>query len=175
MNAALPSTFSGRLRRALRHATTTSAAGRRAFPPATLAAIEAAIGEGEKLHRAEVRLIVEPALSFGAAFGNLANRERARALFAQYGVWDTEENCGVLIYVNLAAHQVDIVADRNVGRKVAEADWQAVCATMTQGFRQGEFHQSTLAALAQLNAILARHFPADGSRPNQLSNEAVIL
>jgi uncharacterized membrane protein len=46
---------------------------------------------------------------------------------------------------------------------------------MTQGFAQGEFHNSTLAALAQLNALLTQHFPANGTRPNQLPNEALIL
>ncbi|UTY56019.1 TPM domain-containing protein [Massilia sp. erpn] len=171
----LPTSFAGRCRRALRHLLTGSASGKRCFPPATLAAIEQAIGEGEKLHRAEVRLIVEAALDAGAAFRNVSNRERARTLFAQYGIWDTEENCGVLIYVNLAAHEVDIVADRNVGRQVPEQDWQAICGTMTQGFAQGDFHHSTLAALQQLNDILHKLFPADGTRPNQLPNDALIL
>jgi len=171
----LPDTFMDRCRRAFRHLLTGASEGRRCFPPATLAAIAAAITEGETRHRAEVRLIVEPALTFGAAFDNVSNRDRARALFAQYGVWDTEENCGVLIYVNLAARAVDIVADRNVGRLVSDSDWQAVCRTMTAGFARGDFHDSTLAALGQLADLLQRHFPADGVRPNQLPNEAVIL
>jgi len=167
--------FMTRLRRGLRHATTGAGAGRRHFPAETLAAIAAAIGAGERRHRAEVRLIVEPALPFGAAFGGVQNRDRARALFAEYGVWDTEENCGVLIYVNLADHAVDIVADRHVGRLVADAEWQAVCRTMTQAYQQGDFHAGTIAALDQLADLLARHFPDDGTRRNQLSDEAVIL
>ncbi len=171
----LPNTFTGRLRRALRHLFTGASKGRQCFPPKTLEAIAATIAEGEKRHRAEVRLIVEPALGFDAALANVTNRERARALFAEYGVWDTEENCGVLIYVNLAAREVDIVADRNVGRLIADTEWQAICRKMTAGFAQGDFHASTLAALNQLADLLQRHFPADGSRPNQLSNEAVIL
>ncbi|MBJ7311834.1 TPM domain-containing protein [Rugamonas sp. CCM 8940] len=165
----------GRCARAWRHLCSTTGAGRRAFPPATLAAIEAAIQAGERQHRAEIRLIVEAALPLAAAFDNVSNRARARQLFAQYGVWDTEENCGVLVYINLAEHAVDIVADRNVGRLVAAADWQAVCARLTEGFARGDFHASTLAALAQLNALLQRHFPADGPRPNQLPNDAIIL
>jgi uncharacterized membrane protein len=171
----LPSTFAGRVKRAMRHATTGAGKGRRCFPPATLQAIEQAIARGEQKHRAEVRLIVEPSLSAGAALRGLGNRERARMLFAEYGVWDTEENCGVLIYVNLAERAVDIVADRHVGRLVGDTEWQTICQTMTQGFAQGEFHNSTLSALEQLNTLLIRHYPNDGSRPNQLPNEAVIL
>ncbi|MES2077006.1 MAG: TPM domain-containing protein [Pseudomonadota bacterium] len=168
MNVPIKTTLAGRCARAWRHLRSSTGAGRRAFPPATLAAIEAAIGAGEQRHRAEIRLIVEAALPLAAAFDNVSNRARARQLFAQYGLWDTEENCGVLVYINLAEQAVDIVADRN-------ADWQEVCARLTGGFARGDFHHSTLAALEQLNALLQQHFPADGARPNQLPNDAIIL
>lgn len=165
------STFS----RLIKHLCTTTAAGKRAFPEATLKAIEDAITEGEKHHRAEVRVVVEPALGLQAVLAGAPPRERARELFAQYGVWDTEENCGVLVYINMADHQVEIVADRGVGKIVAAQDWQAVCRTMTQGFARGDYHNSTLAALAQLNALLQEHYPDDGSTRNQLANHPVML
>lgn len=161
--------------RLIKHLSTTTASGRRAFPEATLKAIEEAITEGEKRHRAEVRVIVEPALSALAVLNRMSARERARELFAHYGIWDTEENCGVLVYINLADHQVEIVADRGVGRTIAAQDWQAICRTMTQGFARGDYHNSTLAALAQLNALLQKHYPDDGSTRNQLVNRPVIL
>jgi len=173
--AVLPSSFGGRCKRALKHALSTRAAARKAFPTATLQAIEEAIARGEHSHSAEVRLIVEPALGLEAAFNNVSNRERALALFAQYGIWDTEENCGVLIYINLAERQVDIVADRNVGRRVEAPEWQAICQTMTQGFAGGDYHHSTLAALATLNDLLSRHFPPRDGRPNQLPNAAIVI
>ena len=172
---ALPTSFFGRCKRALRHMRHGSAHGKQLFPPATLAAIEQAITQGEQRHRAEIRLIIEPGLDARAAFNNTSNRQRARALFAQYGVWDTEENCGVLIYINLAAREVDIVADRHVSRLVPETDWQTICRTMTSGFALGDYHAATLSALEQLNTLLARHYPADGKRPNQLPNDALIL
>lgn len=172
---ALPGSFGGRCKRALKHGLTSGAAARKAFPSATLQAIEEAIARGEQLHSAEVRLIVEPALGLEAAFKNVSNRERALALFAQYGIWDTEENCGVLIYINLAERQVDIVVDRNVGRRIEAAEWQAICQTMTQGFANGDYHNSTLAALDTLNDLLSRHFPPRDGRPNQLPNAAIVI
>ncbi len=120
-------------------------------------------------------MIVEPALSAQAVLNHMTPRDRARELFAQYGVWDTEENCGVLVYINLADHQVEIVADRGVGRVVAAQDWQEVCRTMTQGFARGDYHHSTLAALTQINALLQEHYPDDGSTHDQLSNYPVML
>ena len=164
-----------RIARMLRHWKSSAAVGRRAFPKATLDAVASAITEGEQTHRGELRLIVESAMPFDALWAGLSNRQRALALFAEYGVWDTEDNCGVLIYVNLAEHKVDIVADRNVGRKVDTETWQAICRTMTDGFARGNFHDSTLAAVAQVNALLRQHFPANGARPNELPDHPIML
>jgi uncharacterized membrane protein len=161
--------------RLLKHICTTDAAGRRAFPPSSLKAIEQAIAGGEKSHRAEVRVVIEASLSAQAVLQGQTPRDRARILFAHYGVWDTEENCGVLIYINLADRQVEIVADRGVGKAVGAAEWQALCKSMTQGFASGEFEQSTIAALAQLNALLQKLYPDDGSTRNELPDHPLMI
>ncbi|HYD78714.1 MAG TPA: TPM domain-containing protein [Paucimonas sp.] len=164
-----------RLQRLLRHLTTTRFNGRRAFPPHTLKAIQAAIADGERCHRAEVRLIIEAALPLGALLENMPSRGRAHELFSRYRIWDTEENCGILIYINLADHKVEIVADRTVGRALNASEWQAACRTMTEGFHRGEFHDSAVAGVRQLNELLAKNFPADGSQANQLSDRPLVL
>ena len=167
--------FLERIGRTLRHLVATKAKGRRAFPPDTLKTIAEAITAGEQRHRGELRLVVENALPFDAAWTGVANRQRALALFAEYGVWDTEDNCGVLLYVNLAERKVDIVADRNIGRKIDAATWQAVCQTMTQAYARGDFHDGTLAAVDQVNALLREHFPANGARSNELPDQPLML
>ena len=161
--------------RLIKHGFMTASSGKRAFPPATLKAIETAIAHGETLHRAEVRLIVEHSLHASAVLRRMTPRKRALDLFAKYRIWDTEENCGILIYLNLADRKAEIIADRGVNNLIGSADWQAVCKTMTQGFAQGEFHRSVLAALAQLNDLLGTHFPANGAHSNQLSDKPILL
>lgn len=164
-----------RIRRVLRHMGSSAAEARRAFPPQSLADIADAIGKGEQTHRGEVRLIVEKAMPLDAVWEGMTNRQRAVALFADYGVWDTEDNCGVLIYVNLAEHKIDIVADRGISRKIDHATWQAVCETMTAGFKRGEFHDSTLAAIGRVNELLRTHFPAEGGDRNELPDHPIML
>jgi len=166
---------SGRFRRALRHWLSTRNEAERAFPSASLSAIADAIAAGERSHRGEVRLVIEKSLPVSAAWSGVTNRQRAIALFADYGIWDTEDNCGVLIYVNLADRKVDIVADRGIDRKIDAATWQAVCNTMTQGFARGDFHGATLAAVEQVNELLRRHFPSNGARPNELPDHPLML
>lgn len=168
-------TFSERLTRRWRHLLSTAAMGRNMFPQEALANIGTAITAGEQRHRGEVRLIVENAMPAEAIWSDVSNRQRAIALFAEYGVWDTEDNCGVLIYVNLAERKVDIVADRHIGRKIDAATWQQVCGIMTQGFAKGDFEASTRTAVEQVNALLEQHFPAAGARANELPDRPLVL
>lgn len=164
-----------RFSRLCKHLFTTDGAGRRIFPAATLAEIEKAIAAGEQTHRAEIGCIIEPSLSMDEVWSGMSARQRAIELFSLHRIWDTEENCGVLVYINLADHKVEIIADRSIERLVQKERWHAICHTMTHAFARGHYHDGVLAALEQINGLLAEHFPATGERPNQLSNRPVIL
>ncbi|MDP5008338.1 MAG: TPM domain-containing protein [Glaciimonas sp.] len=163
------------IQRLWRHLTTTRGDARRAFPEATLKAIQAKIAEGEVTHRSEVRVILESSLNLQAVLNNVTSRHRAQELFSRYRVWDTEENIGVLLYVELADHKVEIVADRAVGRAIKKHEWQTVCNTMTQEFANGMYHDSTLAALDQLNSLLTQHFPDQKGKRNEMSDRPIVL
>jgi uncharacterized membrane protein len=167
--------LAGQFKRALRHARSSKTEASRMFPVETLRAIGEAITAGEQTHRGEVRLIVERALPLDAAWSGVEVRRRALALFAEHAIWDTEENCGVLLYVNLAERKVEIVADRGINRKIDSATWRAICDTLTAGYARGAFHDSTLAAIGQVNALLREHFPSNGPRANELPDHPVIL
>lgn len=163
-----------RLKRFWRHLGSASRQGPTCFSPATLQAIQAAIAHGETLHRAEVRLIVEPSLSLAHLWDQASPRERAQELFAEHGIWDTEENCGILIYICLADHRVEIVSDRTASGLLTQEEWQEICGAMTAGFARKDFHDSTLAALKKLNSLLQERFPDQGGT-NQLSNRPIML
>ena len=161
--------------RFFKHIFTTRASAKRAFSPETLKRIEEAVTEGETRHRAEVRVVVESSLSGRDVLAKVQPRQRAVALFAQFGIWDTEENCGVLVYVNMADRKVEIVADRDVSRRNPKEEWNDICHTMTKGFAQGKFCESTIAAVQHLNALLETHYPDIGVVNNQLPNKPVVL
>ena len=96
----------------LRHLLTTRWSARRRFPVAALDALEAAIAAGERQHRGELRVLIEPALDLAQILAGITPRQRAVRAFAELGVWDTAENNGVLLYIGLADRAVEIVADR---------------------------------------------------------------
>ncbi|MGV3741952.1 MAG: TPM domain-containing protein [Burkholderiaceae bacterium] len=164
-----------KLSRFFQHLFITARHGKRAFPESTLKAIQSAIADGETRHRAEVRLMIEPSLPLHEVLSGTTPRQRACELFSEYRIWDTEENCGILIYINLADHDVEIVADRAASRALDQETWESVCQMMTGGYRQGEFEASTVAAIERLNDLLHAAFPDDGSRANQLLDHPLIL
>ena len=92
--------------RLVRHLFAPSA--QRLFPAASLERIGAAIAEGERLHNGQVMFAVESGLAPAQVLRGMAPRLRAEHAFAQLRTWDTEANNGVLIYLLLADHHIEI-------------------------------------------------------------------
>ncbi|HEX7053137.1 MAG TPA: TPM domain-containing protein [Burkholderiales bacterium] len=145
----------------------------RPFPASALAAIEAAIKASERRHRGEIRFAVEGTLPLDRL--RQPTRERAREVFAQLGVWDTEENTGVLIYVQLLDHRIEIVADRGIAARVPQPEWDAICRAMQARFRGKAYLAGALEAIEGVTRILERHFPARGVNPNELPDKPARL
>jgi len=159
-----------------RHLATDHGSLRRVFGDADLARIEAAIARGETTHRGQVRFAVEASLPLGRVLKRLPPRERALEVFGLLRIWDTEDNCGVLVYLLVADRDVEIVADRGIHARVGDAAWAAVCRTMESAFRDGHFAEGVVAGIDEINALMARHFPrAGGAGANELDNRPVIL
>jgi uncharacterized membrane protein len=164
-----------KLLRMLRHLFTTRWRTRQCFTPAVLEEIENAIHEVEGQHSGEIRFVVEPALDAADLWANVSPRERALEVFAHLGVWDTERNNGVLIYVLFADHDVEIVADRGIASVVPPEEWQRVCHEIEAHYREGRFAQGSVAGIRGIGRILERHFPGQGADANELPNRPVIL
>jgi uncharacterized membrane protein len=164
-----------KLGRFFRHLFMPPWAWRRAFPQATLDAIEAAIRASETAHSGEIRFAVENSLPATLAWRGTTGRARAIEVFSNLRVWDTEHNSGVLIYLLLADHDIEIVADRGIAAQVDPAAWEAVAQAMEAAFRDGEFERGALAGIAQVSALLAQNFPPAGHNPDELANRPVIL
>ena len=161
----------------LRHSFKTPYAVRRAFSEKALDRIQQAIADAEREHAGEIRFAVEAALPWSYLRRDAPARQRAAMVFAKLGVWDTEHNNGVLIYVELADQSIEIVADRGIARRVPRAEWDAICNAMRDHFRARRFEQGTIEAVVAVGKVLARHYPlAEGERnPNELSNRPAVL
>ena len=163
------------LQRFARHVSMTPWKARRAFPDAVMDAIQAEVTEQEKRHRGEVRFVVERELTTAQLWAGITSRQRAIEVFSMLQVWHTEENTGILLYVLLADHKVEIVADRGIQKKVAQEEWNGIVRMMEEHFRAGRFPEGAIAGVRAVSELLARHFPADASNPNELPDRPVML
>jgi uncharacterized membrane protein len=165
------------LSRSLRHWMASPRAVERAFPAAARERIGEAIARAEASHSGEIRFAVECALPWSYLKRDAPPRERAWMVFAKLHVWDTEHNNGVLLYVELADRDVEIIADRAAARVIAKAEWQAIADLARERYRAGEFEAGTVQAVEAIGALLARHFPlAEGAaNRNELSNRPIVL
>ena len=163
------------LARFWRHVRMNPIAVARCFPPATLDAIQREIAAQEATHRGEICFVVEAELTSGQLWQGVTPRERARQVFASQGVWNTEENNGVLVYVLLADRAVEIVADRGIDAHFSPENWQAICREMEARFAQGRFEDGAIAGIRTIAQAMSRHFPGDGERRNELPDRPVMM
>lgn len=163
---------SNRFARILRHRWLDETDAARALDAAALRRLEDRVAASERRHGGEIRLCVETGLPLSYLWRGATARERALTMFGKLRVWDTEHNNGVLIYLLLAEHAIEIVADRGLNRHVSAAQWQALVGTMREAFRAGRFEDGLAQAIDAVDALLAQHFPlpAGAVNPDELPN-----
>jgi putative membrane protein len=82
---------------------------------------------------------------------------RARAAFAESEVFATRARTGLLLFVALFEHRVEIVCDRGVEQKIAAADWAPIVDRLTGGLRQGRAAQTLVGAIGEIGGLLESH------------------
>ena len=150
---------------------------RRVLPPAACTRLAQRVVASENRHTGEVRVCVEAGLPLGELWpppGDAAMpavlRRRALALFGELRVWDTRDNNGVLVYVQLTERAIEIVADRGLNDRLPADHWATLVATMRAAFQAGRFEDGLAQAIDAVTAVLATHWPEGPTptKPNEL-------
>ncbi|MEO7937815.1 MAG: TPM domain-containing protein [Burkholderiaceae bacterium] len=141
------------------------------------------VAASETRHTGEIRIYIEAGLPMAYLWRHLRHRvalaelvrARATEMFGRLRVWDTEHNNGVLIYLLLCEHQIELVADRGLNRHVGTHQWQAMVQHMGDAFAQRQFEEGLTQALAEVSVPLVAHFPAQAEpNPNDLPDMPVL-
>jgi len=148
------------LPRLLKHRLLDEGDARRMLGKDALARIEARVAASEKRHSGEIRVVVEAGLPFSYVRRGATPRQRAVALFGKLGVWDTERNNGVLIYLLLAERAIEIVADRGLNQVVPASEWARIAESMRSDFQGRDFEGGLMRAIDAVDALLVSHFAA---------------
>jgi len=165
-----------RWRRILAHRWFDDTDTRRALSAAAVEHLESQVTASERKHSGEICVCIESSLPLSYLWQGLAARDRALTMFGKLRVWDTEANNGVLIYLLLVEHDIEIVADRGVARYVPQAEWDTLVDGMRGAFRAGRFEEGLGSAIAGVDALLTRHFPLvpGAANPDELPNRVWI-
>jgi len=155
-----------KLARILKHRWKDETDTARALDRAALRRLEARVAASERAHSGEIRLCVEAGLPLSYLWREATPRQRAVTMFGKLRVWDTEQNNGVLIYLLLAEHAIEIVADRGLKHRVPQATWDQLVEGMRSKFRAGCFEEGLMQAVEAVDTHLRRHFPLAEGQPN---------
>jgi putative membrane protein len=101
--------------------------------------------------------------------------DRAIDLFKVGADRRTHGRTGVLIYLSLAEHRAEIVADEAITGKVEPEAWGAAMADMLAEIRQGRIADGLGAGVRDVGAILAQHFPRSDDDTNELPDRLIEL
>jgi putative membrane protein len=100
---------------------------------------------------------------------------RAVEQFLAQNLHTTAGRTGVLIFVSVAEHYAELIADRAVDAKAPEGAWRAIVDELTKKIGEGRAADGFVAAVAACGAILAEHFPPDSADRDELPNHLIVL
>ena len=110
--------------------------------------------------------------------GYIKHRRARRLAYEQFvmqGVHLTSKRTGILFFVSVAEHYVEIIADQGIASKVDNAYWQAVVDEFIRQVRAGQVAEGFLMAIEKSGKTLIEHFPAEVDNINELPDHLVRL
>lgn len=156
------------LKRFFRHAWAADASD--SFSPEAMQRLHQCVTDSEKLHSGEIRICIESRLPNSYLWRSeplrTITRQRAIAQFGKLRVWDTEHNNGVLIYLLLVEHAIEIVTDRGLNNKVAPEFWRELVQRLGASLKAGQFEQGLTLAVDEVSNLLVTHFPLASGEHN---------
>ncbi|HWP74076.1 MAG TPA: TPM domain-containing protein [Methylomirabilota bacterium] len=134
---------------------------------ADLDAVTRAIGAAELRTSAEIRVHLDHRCP-GEPMA------RAVAVFEHLGMHRTAARHGVLIYVSVGDHKLAVLGDQGIHERVGQVYWERLVDAVLAHFREERPRDGLLHAVAEVGAVLARHFPRRPGDVNELSDQVSI-
>ncbi len=161
-----------RFKQLIKHSLTPSWLTRRIFDDVAMKKIEQAIAIAEQGHSGEICFAIESGLSTKAIWYGQTPRGRALELFSVLNIWDTENNNGVLLYLEMADKKVEIIADRGAASFISNDQWQKVCTELELSAQRNQPIDGVINAIEQIGNLLREYFAlsVDNNQQEVLDN-----
>lgn len=86
-----------------------------------------------------------------------AVHRRAMQAFVEEEVFATRARTGILLFVSLLEHRIEVLADAGIHQQVNDEAWDDVTAQMRRGIESGQLAQGLVDAIEACGALLDRH------------------
>ena len=97
--------------------------------------------------------------------------DRAKAVFHELKMDETELKNGVLIYVAVRNRSFIICGDKGINDLVPADFWDCTKEIMASQFKGGNFKQGLIDGISNAGEQLKKYFPYQNNDSNELSNE----
>lgn len=101
-------------------------------------------------------------------------KQRAELEFYRLGMSDTAESTGILVFVSLLEHRIEVMADRSIAAKLPPETWDGVVSQVLAGIRTGDLSRGLCDAIDTCGKILAENFPVAPGDENELRDHVVF-
>ena len=98
-------------------------------------------------------------------------RARANRAFIEEGVFQTAGRTGILIFVSVREHRIQVVADEGIASKVEEAVWAKVVDAVAGSLRRGRLAEALEAGVTECGRILSSAGLEAADTENELGDE----
>jgi len=95
---------------------------------------------------------------------------RIKQAFVEFGLTETRDRSGVLIFVSELEHRVRLLADRGVNERVEAGAWQRDLDALIAAIAQGRPGDGLVTAVTHIGELLAEHFPRNAGDANELGD-----
>lgn len=127
-------------------------------------AVVEAINEAEKNTSGEIRVHIEN-------HSEKPPLERAKEVFFELKMNETQARNGVLFYIGVADHSFAILGDEGIDKVVEANFWDCTKNVVIENFKAGKFREGLVEGIKNAGEKLKVHFPFNSGDENELSNE----
>ena len=121
-----------------------------------------------------INMKLRMALTPGATKTRRVHR-RAVELFRAGCELNTRGRTGILIYLSLAEHRAEILADKAIAEKVEPEVWGEAMTGLVDEVKAGRPGEGLAKVVASVGVVLAQHLPPEAQNPNELPDRLVEL
>jgi putative membrane protein len=87
----------------------------------------------------------------------------------------TKQSNGILLFVSVAEHYVEIIADKGINDLVPDDAWDRIVKDFTELVKKGAIAEGFITAIQECGKHLQQHFPDDKVGRNDLPDHLIIV